>query len=137
MAMGGARFDYTSVLIRFLFSLFFVLATYNPSGVSYFHWMQSAGDLPLKLLVGLILIGVYAILAISTWRMIGMFGVSLVIATCAAAGWLLWELGVVDLGSISAFSTSILVMLAVVFTAGISYSGVHTRLTGILHIENK
>ena len=25
----------------------------------------------------------------------------------------------------------------VVFTAGISYSGAHTRLTGILHIENK
>lgn len=137
MAMGGGRFDYTSVVIRFLFSLFFVLATYNPSGVSYFHWMLSASDLPLKLLVGLILVGVYAILIISTWRMIGWFGVSLVATTCATAGWVLWELGVVDLGSLSAFSTSVLVMLAVVFTAGISYSGAHTRLTGILHIENK
>ncbi|BBK38993.1 hypothetical protein STAQ_40710 [Allostella sp. ATCC 35155] len=137
MAMGGGRFDYTSVVIRFLFSLFFVLATYNPSGVSYFHWVLSASDLPLKLLVGLILVGVYAILIISTWRMIGWFGVSLVATTCATAGWVLWELGVVDLGSLSAFSTSVLVMLAVVFTAGISYSGAHTRLTGILHIENK
>ncbi|WP_374447221.1 DUF6524 family protein [Stella sp.] len=137
MAIGGGRFDYSSILIRFLFSLFFVLATYNPSGVSYFHWVQNAGDVPLKILTGLILVGIYAILVISTWRMIGAFGVALVVAACAAAGWLLWDLGVIDLGSLSAFSTSLLVMLAVVFTAGISYSGVHTRLTGILHTENK
>ena len=43
----------------------------------------------------------------------------------------------IDLASLSAFSTSVLVMVAVVFTAGISYSGVHTRLTGILHTEGK
>ncbi|WP_148071388.1 DUF6524 family protein [Allostella humosa] len=135
--MSGGRFDYTSIIIRFLFSLFFVLAAYNPSGVSYFHWMLRAGELPLKILVGLVLLGVYAILVISTWRLIGLFGISLVAAACASAGWLLWELGVVDLGSVSALFTSILVMIAVVFTAGISYSGVHTRLTGIHHIESK
>ena len=137
MGMGGGRFDYSSVVIRFLFSLFFVLATYNPSGVSFVHWVQKAGDLPLKILVGLVLLGIYAMLVISTWRMIGLFGISLVVATCAAAAWLLWELGVIDLASLSAFSTSVLVMVAVVFTAGISYSGVHTRLTGILHTEGK
>jgi hypothetical protein len=31
-----------------------VLATYNPSGVSFVHWVM-AGDLPLKILVGLVL----------------------------------------------------------------------------------
>ena len=137
MSMGGGRFDYTSILIRFLFSLFFVLSAYNPSGVSYFHWLQKAGDLPLKILVGLILLGIYAMLVVSTWRMIGLFGISLVVAACSAAGWLLWELGVVDLASASSLLTAMLVMVSVVFTAGICYSGVHSRLTGILHIEAK
>jgi hypothetical protein len=137
MAMSGGRFDYSSVLIRFLFSLFFVLATYNPSGISYVHWLQKSGELPLKLLVGLVLVGVYAILVISTWQVIGLFGIGLVVTSCMALGWTLWEIGVVDLGSISALFTSLLVMVAVVFTAGISYSGIHSRLTGILHTEGK
>lgn len=135
--MGGGRFDYSSVIIRFLFSLFFVLATYNPSGVSYFHWIQSLSDLPLKLLVGLILLGIYAMLAVSTWKLIGGFGVALMVLVCATAGWTLWELGVIDLGSLSAVSTGFLVMLAVIFTAGMSYSGIHTRLTGLLHTQIK
>ncbi len=137
MAMSGGRFDYSSVVIRFLFSLFFVLAAYNPSGISYAHWIQTSGELPLKLLVGLVLIGVYTILVIATWRMIGLFGITLVVLACGSTGWLLWELGIVDMGSVSAIFTSLLVMVAVVFTAGISYSGVHTRLTGILHTEIK
>ncbi|MGE0714231.1 MAG: DUF6524 family protein [Alphaproteobacteria bacterium] len=136
MAMsGGQRFDYSSILIRFLFSLFFVLATYNPSGVSYVHWLLREGDVALKVLCGLVLLGIYAMLALTTWRMVGPFGIALVVTTCLAAGWVCAELGVVELGNISALFTGLLVMLAVVFTAGISYSGVHTRLTGVLHIE--
>src|SRR5207237_10254555 len=46
---------------RFLFSLALVLATYNPSGYSFYHWMIDFGaGLPsLKVIVALILGMIY------------------------------------------------------------------------------
>ncbi|MCC7274937.1 MAG: hypothetical protein IT561_19885 [Alphaproteobacteria bacterium] len=138
MAMSGARFDYSSVLIRFLFSLFFVLAAYNPTGVSYYHWLYRGEELlALKVFVGLVLFSIYVVLAVTTWRMMGALGIGLVAVVCAAAGWLFWELGIVDLSSVSAVLTGMLIMVAVVFTVGISYSGAHTRLAGVLHTQIK
>jgi hypothetical protein len=61
MAMVGSSLPMGFVLVRFLLSLAFVFATYNPSGYSLFHWITDvgAGVLSLKAVVGLALVMVY------------------------------------------------------------------------------
>jgi hypothetical protein len=51
-------------LVRFLSSLAFVFATYNPTGYSIFHWIADVGQgkLPLKAGVGLALAMIYYVI---------------------------------------------------------------------------
>ena len=61
VAMVGNSIPMGFVLVRFLLSLAFVFATYNPTGYSLFHWITDAGAsvLSLKAVVGLALLMMY------------------------------------------------------------------------------
>ena len=61
VAMVGNSLPMGFVLVRFLLSLAFVFATYNPTGYSLFHWITDvgAGVLSLKAVVALALVMIY------------------------------------------------------------------------------
>ena len=61
---------------RWLAALLLVLATYNPSGYSYYHWIGEleAGNWILKLLVGVVLAILYATFGLATQRSLGRLG---------------------------------------------------------------
>jgi hypothetical protein len=61
VAMVGNSIPMGFVLVRFLLSLAFVFATYNPTGYSIFHWITDAGVgvLSLKAVIGLAIAMMY------------------------------------------------------------------------------
>ena len=59
-------FNWVGFLLRLLFALVLVYATYNPEGYSYFHWIQASlnhpetgllGSNALKFVAGILLLG--------------------------------------------------------------------------------
>jgi len=74
----SSEFNLLSFAWRLLGSLVLVLATYNPSGTSYFHWVTQADGLgPLHLAVGIMLLIGWTILWVATWRALETLGVVL------------------------------------------------------------
>lgn len=61
VAMVGNSIPMGFFLVRLLFSLALVSATYNPTGYSFYHWIADvgAGMLSLKAVVALILVMLY------------------------------------------------------------------------------
>jgi hypothetical protein len=127
-------------LWRFIAALVLVLLTYNPSGHSAYHWISSAvaesafGPLHL-LLIGVLLIG-WAVYWIATWRALGTLGVALAGLVLSAIIWLLIDIGLLSLDSVSAVTWVSLVGLSIVLAVGVSWSHVWRRLTGQLNVED-
>ena len=127
-------------LWRFIAALVLVLLTYNPSGQSAYHWISSAiaesafGPLHL-LLVATLLIG-WVIYWIATWRALGTLGVALAVLVLGAIIWLLIDIGLLKLDSVSAITWVFLVGLSIVLAVGVSWSHVWRRLTGQINVED-
>lgn len=127
-------------LWRFIAALALVLLTYNPSGQSAYHWISSAiaesafGPLHLLLLAAL-LIG-WVIYWIATWRALGTLGVALAVLVLGAIIWLLIDIGLLKLDSVSAITWVFLVGLSIVLAVGVSWSHVWRRLTGQINVED-
>jgi hypothetical protein len=127
-------------LWRFIAALVLVFLTYNPSGQSAYHWISSAiaesafGPLHL-LLIGVLLIG-WAVYWIATWRALGTLGVALAGLVLSAIIWLLIDIGLLSLDSVSAVTWVSLVGLSIVLAVGVSWSHVWRRLTGQLNVED-
>jgi len=127
-------------LWRLVAALVLVLLTYNPSGESAYHWISSAiadsafGPLHL-LLIGVLLIG-WAIYWIATWRALGTLGVALAGLVVSAIIWLLIDIELLRLESMSAITWVSLIGFAIVLAVGVSWSHVWRRLTGQLNVED-
>jgi hypothetical protein len=58
--MSLSRYDWRAVVARLLFSLLLVFSIYNPSGYSFWHWVQSSSGNPwAKAFVGVVLFGIH------------------------------------------------------------------------------
>lgn len=127
-------------LWRLIAALVLVLLTYNPSSHSAYHWTTAAiaesafGPLHL-LLVAVLLIG-WVIYWIATWRALGTLGVALAGLVVSAIIWLLIDIGLLSLDSVSAVTWVSLVGLSIVLAVGVSWSHVWRRLTGQLNVED-
>jgi len=125
---------------RFLFSLALVLATYNPSGYSFYHWMIDFGaGLPsLKVIVALILAMIYYVIfrvVFAAFRRSGLIvgGLAVLLFTIELAGVVVarrsqhsWHFYFL----LSQYIT--LCAVAIVLSLGVSWSHLIERLTGQL-----
>jgi len=125
---------------RFLFSLALVLATYNPSGYSFYHWMIDFGaGLPsLKVIVALILVMIYYVIfrvVFAAFRRSGLIvgGLAALLFTIELAGVVVarrsqhsWHFYFL----LSQYIT--LCAVAIVLSLGVSWSQLIDRLTGQL-----
>ena len=126
------------VFARFLFSLALVLATYNPTGYSFYHWITdlAAGPLSAKVFVGLILAMIYYAIfrvVIAAFRRAGLIvgglaGVLLAIELASiVAAWRShpsWHFYIL----LSQYAA--LCAIAMVLSVGVSWSQLIERLTG-------
>jgi hypothetical protein len=130
----ASEFNWSGFLLRLAASLVLVLATYNPSGWSFVHWLKHAfsadGLGPEHFVVGIGLLIGWVILLTATQRSMGTLGLVLEALLFGGLVWLLIDLGVLSIDSVSQFTWVILIILSVMLAIGLSWSHVWRRMTG-------
>lgn len=117
--------------IRWLVSLALVLGTYNPFGMSYYHWVSGyPGQEPLKMAVGLGLLILHIVAIIAGSRSLGGIGIGLLTSLFASTAWILIDFGVLDIEDPRVFSLTVLVILATLYGIGLSWSHLRVRVSG-------
>jgi len=131
--------SWRGLLLRLLGAVALVYASYNPEGLSLYHWIvqpavQGAGIAtaltPFKVVAALLLVIGWAVFVQATRRSLGTRGTLLVIALLAAVVWLLSYWGVLALASSRAIAHVVLVAIAILLAVGMSWSHITRRLTG-------
>ena len=125
-------FGFDGFLLRFVFAIIVVFASYNPEGVSYYHWIYEA--LPefsvIKAFAGVVLLIAWVILIRATLGSLGFFGIILAVAFFGLATWLVVDVIGLSTDNIRVISYIIIIMLASVLSIGVSWSHVRRRITG-------
>ena len=125
-------FGWDSFIVRFIFAVVVVFSTYNPEGVSYYHWVTEdlAAFSALKAFIGVILIIGWVILIRATLGSLGAFGILLAAAFFGLAIWLVIDVLGLSTDSFRVISYIIEIMLASVLSIGVSWSHVRRRVSG-------
>ena len=125
-------FGFDGFLLRFVFAIIVVFASYNPEGVSYYHWIYET--LPefsiVKAFVGVILLIAWIILIRATLGSLGFIGIILAAAFFGLAIWLVIDVLGLSTDNFRVISYIISIMLASVLSIGVSWSHVRRRITG-------
>ena len=127
-------------LLRFIGALILVLATFNPTGESAYHWIVEAvatssfGPLHL-LLIGVLLAG-WAVFGIATWRALGPLGVVIAGVIVGALIWLLVDFGILDPDTGSEITWIALIALSLLLAVGVTWSHIWRRVTGQYNVED-
>jgi hypothetical protein len=131
------EFTALSFIWRFAASLALILATYNPSGYSFFHWVGHTESLGAEhFVVGIIIVIGWVILIAATKRALDTLGMVLGIVLLAGLVWLGIDLGVLSLDSVSAVTWVVLVCIALLLAVGLSWSHIWRRLTGQFEVDD-
>lgn len=134
--MERERLSGKGVLGRLVAALVLVYATFNPEGVSYYHWalqpviQGTMAVTALKAVAGLLLLIAWIVFLQATRRSLGLKGSLLALALLAALVWLLSEWRILPLGTARAVGHVALVVTALVLAVGMSWSHVTRRLSG-------
>lgn len=138
---GSSReLDFAGFMMRLVGTTVLVLATYNPSGWSFVHWLRNGfadGALgPEHFVSGIVLIIGWIILLTATFRSIGMLGLILGTSLFGGLVWLLIDFGVLSIDSRSELTWVILIVASLVLAIGLSWSHVWRRLTGQFEVDD-
>lgn len=140
MAQAARRkgFDLGDVLLRVAFGVGLVLATFNPTGVSFVHWAFGAerAQLSVVALAGVTLLILWAIYLRATFRALGPFGLALAGGFVAALLWVLTDWGLLSLSGGTALQWAALAGLGVVLGIGLSWSHVRRALSGQADVDD-
>ena len=134
-------FTALSFFWRFIGVLMLVLATYNPTAYSYYHWVRAAiaeGNIgPEHFFFGALAVTGWTILVVATRSSLGSVGVVLGAALIGTAAWLLIDLGLLRADSFISMTWIALVCLAGLLSIGLSWSHIWRRITGQVDITDE
>ena len=127
-------FTFLGFVSRWLLAMFLVLATYNPSGFSYLHWIVdgSDGNWLVKIFLGFVLGIAYATFIFASLRSLGLIGMLVWGALFTSITWLLVDLGLFVPLSAGTVVTLALLIIACTMSIGVSWSYIRGRLSGQL-----
>ncbi|KAJ54179.1 hypothetical protein ACMU_03595 [Actibacterium mucosum KCTC 23349] len=127
-----------SIILRWLFALVLIAATFNPTPFNYIAWASGsyAEQLPLAVLLGLLLMIGYIIYLRATIRSIGAFGMILVASVVCAMIWVLVDWGLLTLENTSVNLWLGIFALSLVLGIGLSWSIVRRRLSGQADVDD-
>lgn len=125
-------FGPSSLVVRWLWALFLVLATYNPSGHSYFHWLIDGSDprWSLKILFGLLLVIANLTFLMASLRSLGLTGIAAAVLFFVVLVWALLDRGYLQSLSFWTWITLVLMLLGSVLALGVSWSYIRSQLSG-------
>lgn len=132
-------------LLRLLFALALVYASYNPEGYSYYHWLQASlghaetgllGSNALKFLVGIVLLTGWVVYANATRNSLGLFGVSLILALCGGVVWLFADMHLFNPANVRAIVHLTEIVVGIVLALGMSWSHIYRRLSGQVEVDD-
>jgi Family of unknown function (DUF6524) len=126
------NFTFVGVAVRFLLALLLVLVTFNPTGYSFIHWFATGfpAVTPAKVVAGLALLIAWIVFVRATFQAIGTLGVVLMAVFFAALIWLFVSWGWLSLANKGTMTWVVLVIVALVLTAGLSWAHIRKRLSG-------
>jgi Family of unknown function (DUF6524) len=135
MAVQGI--SWSGILVRIVLAIALVLATYNPSGHSFYHWLTEppAGITAVKSLLGVVLLIGWAVSLRTVHVALGSLGVMLGVAFLAALAWVFVEQRWLDLDTPSSVAWLALLILGTVLGLGLSWSLMRARLTGQVEVQ--
>jgi len=128
----NSNFGWDSFFVRFFFAIIVVFASYNPEGVSYYHWIAEAFPAfsLLKAFIGVVLLICWVILIRATLGSLGFIGIILASAFFGLAIWLIIDVFGLSADNQRVISYIVEIMLACVLSIGVSWSHVRRRITG-------
>jgi hypothetical protein len=134
--MAARGISWSGVLVRVVLAVALVLATYNPSGHSFYHWAVEPppGITALKAFLGILLLIGWVVCLRAAFVALGWLGVTLGVALLAAAVWLLVDMKVVDTTP-SMLTWIALGSVGVVLGIGLSWSLIRARTTGQIEVD--
>lgn len=124
-------FGFVNIIQRWLFTLFIVFGIYNPSGISYLHWLFDAEtNLTIASVVGVALFGVILFIMRSTWRSMKFVGIFITALFFLLFNVMLIDTGIVSLSHAKVFEIMGLFTVASTLAIGLSFSAIRARLSG-------
>ena len=130
--MKKNQFSSASFFIRLSIALLLVFASYNPAGISYYHWaiLKIPDVTPVMAFVGLILIIGWVIYIRATLRSLGIIGILLSVAFFGTLFWMIIDWGIVPADNIQAVTYIIQTILCFIMATGMSWSHIRRRMSG-------
>lgn len=123
--------------VRLLIAMFVIFGGFNPSGYSYYHWLQQeGGDWAVKLFVGLTLIVILYLQVNAMWRSMRLVGTTMLTIVVLSGVWLASDLGIVDLHDRTQFILTMQIALTLLLGTGFCWSHIRYRLSGQMDSEN-
>lgn len=137
--MAYRSFNFSSFMIRWVLALVLVFATYNPSGYSWYHWLQGAENKlnPMIALAAVALIIGWVIYLRATTRSLGVIGTVLAVAFFGTLVWALVYYNLISLENTTLLTYIVLVILSAVMGIGLSWSHIRRRLSGQLDVDDR
>ena len=115
--------------LRFLALLVLVLATWNPEGRSFVHWVSGwrEGFTPYQAFTGVALTIAWVVAFVASWRALGVIGTGLLAALIGTGLWMLVDWTGASLSG-RAISYVVLVSIAFVLAVGTSWRAARRAL---------
>ncbi len=131
------RFTALGFVGRIAFALALVLATFNPSGRSFFHWVRAdfPSIQPLEAVTAILLLILWIFLWRSMMQAVGMLGFLLMAALTAALVWLFASWGWLDVANTVSMTWVVLVALGIILGVGMSWAILRRELTGQASVD--
>jgi Family of unknown function (DUF6524) len=126
-------------LLRWLFALILLMATFNPTEWNYVRWARGAwqDQMPLAVFLGLLLLIAYVLFLTAVLRGIGGIGVALILAVVAALVWVLADMGWLSLENPTANTWIAILALSLVLAVGMYWGILWRRLSGQLEVDDE
>lgn len=135
--MSAPGISWSGVIVRIVLATALVLATYNPSGHSFYHWLTAPplGITAVKALLGVLLLIGWVICLRTAFVALGWLGVGLGVALLAALVWVLVDARLIDTHGPTALTWIGLLILGTILGLGLSWSLIRARWTGQIEVQ--
>jgi hypothetical protein len=137
--MARAAFSAGDFITRWAIALALVMVTFNPTAYSYVGWLladRPGDNLPLKALVGVVLLILYVIFLRSTWRSIGPLGLLLAALFFGTLLWVLIDYGWLDPTRATLMTWIALLVAATILAIGMSWSHIRRQMSGQADVDD-